>query len=532
MEPQAKYYQQVSSTLYMVVVRYHLDDATALPAKEREALRAAFAEAKLPPIIVETLCFVSADLKQDNAFVRHVNDKYVVPYMQSLGNFNTHYARSDGCKGQFKNAVHFDWVSRRQNETGVRTDWSFFCSCHGKCDCDPEGGAIKTAASNFENKGDLQGVRVQHKLPDSAAFVKFATYGSPADSPHGRHSGLVYPAKSLRSRLCLGKRDAIYRRSFVLVPTAGPQSVNRTYSECKLEGSSRWHSFVDVGEPGRVLVRTRSCHQCDNCFAGCVSSMCYDQMRFGVAKNVPIARPKKAESSLSRMLKSAGERTPEEMAPDLMPGMMLCIAVEGSEHEPWMLGQLSCEITKATESDVEAMQELGYKGVRLGQRVLRLTKFEPFAVGSRKFIETKVSIVSPLSALRRHKLESNAEKALRKPVTFLSSRFGTKTFELKEVDLRAIVAIVMKDKNGGIGDFKVERLDDYRVVMQRGKPVDQWLVKWCGWERECDLTWEPRSHFTDPKHLQCADELRLRTPSGLQRKLQRPRKPASRLQRH
>ena len=44
-----------------------------------------------------------------------------------------------------------------------------------------------------------------------------------------------------------------------------------------------------------------------------------DQMRFGVAKNVPIARPKKAESSLSRMLKSAGERTLEEMAPDLMP---------------------------------------------------------------------------------------------------------------------------------------------------------------------------------------------------------------------
>ena len=115
----------------MVVVRYHLDDATAMPPAEREALRSAFIEAKLPPIVVETLAFVSADLKHDNAFVRHVNDKYVVPYMQSLGNFNTHYARSDGCKGQFKQAAHFDWVSRRQSETGMRTDWSFFCSCHG-----------------------------------------------------------------------------------------------------------------------------------------------------------------------------------------------------------------------------------------------------------------------------------------------------------------------------------------------------------------------------------------------------------------
>ena len=115
----------------MVVVRYHLDDATAMPPAEREALRSAFIEAKLPPIVVETLAFVSADLKHDNAFVRHVNDKYVVPYMQSLGNFNTYYARSDGCNGQFKQAAHFDWVSRRQSETGMRTDWSFFCSCHG-----------------------------------------------------------------------------------------------------------------------------------------------------------------------------------------------------------------------------------------------------------------------------------------------------------------------------------------------------------------------------------------------------------------
>ena len=78
--------------MYMVVVWYHIDDATQMPAVEREQVRAAYESAGLPPIIVETLAFVSADLKHDNAFVRHVNDKFVLPYMQSLGNFNSVHA--------------------------------------------------------------------------------------------------------------------------------------------------------------------------------------------------------------------------------------------------------------------------------------------------------------------------------------------------------------------------------------------------------------------------------------------------------
>ena len=172
---------------------------------------------------------------------------------------------------------------------------------------------------------------------------------------------------------------------------------------------------------------------------------------------------------------------------------------------------------RQTQNDVSAMRDLGYKNVRAKQRVLRLTKFEPFDTGSRRFIETKVALVVPLSALRRHKLENNAGKALHKPTKLkgTSARHGTETFELKEADLRAIVAVVMKDKNGGIGDFKVERLSDYRVVTQRGKQVDQWLVKWVGWDKEADMTWEPREHFADAAHLQQANELKA---SSAQRK--------------
>eukprot|EP00965_Chrysotila_dentata_P110457 3649781-Pleurochrysis_carterae.AAC.1 len=73
-EPQSKYYSQVSSTLYMVVMRFHLEDVNNVDEEEKGRLFQAFEEAGLPPIIVETHAFLSLDLTHDTAFVQHVND--------------------------------------------------------------------------------------------------------------------------------------------------------------------------------------------------------------------------------------------------------------------------------------------------------------------------------------------------------------------------------------------------------------------------------------------------------------------------
>ena len=53
-EPQSKYYQQVSNTLYMVVLRFHLDDVNHIDDEEKAEVRAAFDVAELPHVIVET----------------------------------------------------------------------------------------------------------------------------------------------------------------------------------------------------------------------------------------------------------------------------------------------------------------------------------------------------------------------------------------------------------------------------------------------------------------------------------------------
>eukprot|EP00965_Chrysotila_dentata_P017221 571645-Pleurochrysis_carterae.AAC.1 len=78
-------------------MRFHLEDVNNVD-EEKGRLFKAFEEAGLPPIIVETHAFLSSDLTHDNAFVQHVNDRFITPCVQSIGNFHTRYARSDGCK--------------------------------------------------------------------------------------------------------------------------------------------------------------------------------------------------------------------------------------------------------------------------------------------------------------------------------------------------------------------------------------------------------------------------------------------------
>eukprot|EP00965_Chrysotila_dentata_P188811 6172967-Pleurochrysis_carterae.AAC.1 len=78
----------MSSTLYVVVLRFLLD-VSNMPEALKEKLRLLFAELNRPAIVVETHCVVSSDLTHDNAFVRHVNDKYITPYAQCIGKFTT-----------------------------------------------------------------------------------------------------------------------------------------------------------------------------------------------------------------------------------------------------------------------------------------------------------------------------------------------------------------------------------------------------------------------------------------------------------
>eukprot|EP00965_Chrysotila_dentata_P103883 3430544-Pleurochrysis_carterae.AAC.1 len=77
------------------------------------------------------------------------------------------------------------------------------------------------------------------------------------------------------------------------------------------------------------------------------------------------------------------------MANELKPGMMVAILLNagiGRDYEPWLLGRLCGPARQAFANDVAEAAELSFK-IFLGQQVIELQKYEPFAPGSREFAE-------------------------------------------------------------------------------------------------------------------------------------------------
>ena len=52
-------------------------------------------------------------------------------------------AFSDGCSQQFMNATFLLFLSQFMIMFVLNVVWNWFCSCHGKCFCKPEGGSLK-----------------------------------------------------------------------------------------------------------------------------------------------------------------------------------------------------------------------------------------------------------------------------------------------------------------------------------------------------------------------------------------------------
>lgn len=138
-------------------------------------------------------------MQHDAAFVHKGLDDFILPYIQRVApSVNTVQVRSDGCKAKFKCAANFDWVSCQTSEgCGLKIEWPFFESCHGKCYCDPEGGTIKNGGRqrelNLTDKSD--------QLKESENFYDWARHNK---------SGLGQPKLSLAEK----RRRGILRRFF------------------------------------------------------------------------------------------------------------------------------------------------------------------------------------------------------------------------------------------------------------------------------------------------------------------------------
>ena len=283
----------------------------------RGELHQAFLEFKLPAIVNVTFFFISADHDTDNCMVQHAN-AMLLEYVKSIAapdvTFHTHFARSDGCKAQFKCAQHFLWITKQHAETGTRVKWSFSCSCHGKDRVDSENGRAKHACrcrEEFEaGKDETKSIRTSK---DMYEFLS---------------TELRFPARTIEEKQMCG----IFRRHAFYIPLVGPGKVNRNVPGAStLENSSKLHEFEDCGRPGIILTRPRSCHQCSECLRGKSYGLCRFQEDWGrheLVANTPIAR---------LLTRSAMAAAGLLMSEDLQKGDFLACEID-SHQEPYMIG--------------------------------------------------------------------------------------------------------------------------------------------------------------------------------------------------
>ena len=255
-EHQQKYYNQTNTTLFMMHVYVHLEDMKTILEPEKIRLRKLFEEKGADPIIHISLPVISEDPEQDVAFVIHVlkniTSKWIRQHVQSpqsqdsvVSDMYDVHIFTDGCKAQFKNSTYLWYLSEQRGKAGMKFTSNFFCSCHGKCQCDPDGGSIKGAARDYEMGKHDQSTSPDLKLKHAKDFYDFCQ----RKLCKIEDGGVEKTGKGL------------YRREFFYIPRSGEGCINRRHIHhaATLKGSSKWHRFATQVFAGHILTSKHSC---------------------------------------------------------------------------------------------------------------------------------------------------------------------------------------------------------------------------------------------------------------------------------
>jgi hypothetical protein len=270
---QSAYFQHVSSHIWVVVIYLHVEDLGNISNEEKQKLLDFFHGLGKRPVVRETHFFITQDVEiKDQGGVQHVL-RFIMEYVQGRGKwaranecascgvslpvasdacnnkcptcggianffeqehldpfekedrqyyqgngapapgmvFQWVKAFSDGSSQQFMNATFLFFLSLFSMLFGICVVWNWFCSCHGKCVCDPEGGSLKAAADAYESQDSPLGDQ-RRVIRDAREFVLFgrAQLGTPSSRDFFSKGG-----------------TGVFRRYFHYVPVNGRGAVNR-----------------------------------------------------------------------------------------------------------------------------------------------------------------------------------------------------------------------------------------------------------------------------------------------------------------
>jgi hypothetical protein len=395
-EHQSAYFHEVRSTIYPIVVSMDVRDLKdeffdiegSGGAGHKITLLEEFEELGQRPVITISYIVISADPTQTHQVVQHIDDNIFTPWIKSI--FieppHTHYRRSDGCAAQFKDKDMFYWISTHKIRTGICLSWSYFCTAHGKCWCDPEGGTVKNAARAHELKYHA-GKDGHYRLPTTADLMTFC------------NSYLTWPVKHLFHADKKGR--GIFKRLFHQVPTHGPGAVDyKKRLQCHgLEGTRAMHQIRDTGVECKVMVRNRSCHGCDSCWNGDWDH-CSAIERVGKTDHVNLNPPTQI---VQRVLRSHAALKEDGRALCIQAGANLVgkfIAVElawadpGTDVEPYCIVRADTIVKQhpITEAPIKCTKEddRTWMGtLRRRDAYFMATKLEPIHHGANIFVLTK-----------------------------------------------------------------------------------------------------------------------------------------------
>ena len=107
-------------------------------------------------LISTSICFISDHLKHDVNFVYKVMKdtvKYIRDNITKAPSKVLYF--SDGCAGQYKNCKKFLNLCRHNSDFGVKCEWNFFATSHGKSPCDGIGRTVKRLVTTASLQGPI-----------------------------------------------------------------------------------------------------------------------------------------------------------------------------------------------------------------------------------------------------------------------------------------------------------------------------------------------------------------------------------------
>jgi hypothetical protein len=95
----------------------------------------------------QSYCFISDCLKHNTITVYSFQTKLIPMIHSKHPNLTKIHYFTDGCGGQYKNKSNFLNLCYHQEDFGIKAEWNFFATSHGKNACDGIGGVVKRSTA-------------------------------------------------------------------------------------------------------------------------------------------------------------------------------------------------------------------------------------------------------------------------------------------------------------------------------------------------------------------------------------------------